>query len=88
MMSGGMQGMQGQGMNMNMQNSGMAPGNTSNTAAHSRYYAITSAGMMSGMQGGMQPGGSQLMAHLQRGSNMGPASGPGGQGMGYQQNRF
>lgn len=44
--------------------------------------------MMSGMQGGMQPGGSQLMAHLQRGSNMGPASGPGGQGMGYQQNRF
>ena len=88
MMSGGMQGMQGQGMNMNMQNSGMAPGNTSNTAAHSRYHAITSAGMMSGMQGGMQPGGSQLMAHLQRGSNMGPASGPGGQGMGYQQNRF
>ena len=46
--------------------------------------------MMSGMQGGMQqgPGGSQLMAHLQRGNNMGPGSGPGGQGMGYQQNRF
>merc|ERR1719500_1068846 len=34
------------------------------------------------MQGGMQqgPGGSQLMAHLQRGNTMGS----GGQGMGYQ----
>ena len=44
------------------------------------------SGMMSGMQGGMQqgPGGSQLMAHLQRGNTMGS----GGQGMGYQQNRF
>ena len=80
--------MQGQGMNMNMQNSGMAPGNTANTAALSHYHANATAGMMSGMQGGMQPGGSQLMAHLQRGTNMGPASGPGSQGMGYQQNRF
>ena len=40
-----------------------------------------------GMQGGMQPGGGQLLAHHQRGNNMGPGSG--GQGMGgYQQNRF
>eukprot|EP00092_Neocalanus_flemingeri_P010941 GFUD01011784.1.p1 GENE.GFUD01011784.1~~GFUD01011784.1.p1 ORF type:complete len:905 (-),score=263.34 GFUD01011784.1:318-2708(-) len=78
-MMSGMQGgsgmsMQGQG-GMGMQTVGMG---------------IQSGGMgMGGMvQGGMQSGamqgGSQLMAHLQRGNSMGG----GGQGMGYQQNRF
>jgi mediator of RNA polymerase II transcription subunit 12 len=91
-MAMGMQGssgmtMQGQGGMGGMQSGGMG-------------------GMQSGGMGGMGPmqgqagmgpgqgmqGGSQLMAHLQRGNSMGPGQGglgPGQGGMGgYQQNRF
>ena len=91
MMSGNMGNMQpGQNMGgMGMQNSGMGPGESHINTYQSINHCVMSvvSGMMQNMQGGgMQqgPGGSQLMAHLQRGNNMGS----GGQGMGYQGNRF
>ena len=81
MQGGSGMGMQGQG-GMGMQSGGMGPMQSG---------GMGGMGPMQGQGGPMGPGqgmqgGSQLMAHLQRGNSMGP-----GQGIphaGYQQNRF